>query len=362
MLQSLKLTDSTSNILQKDYSSKENLSRHNHQILQMLVGLSFVFFYFTKVDYLMALPVFLMLSMHVNLYFIKKRKFEYSNFLNVSVLLVITSVISVFLPSSNIESLLILTTIVHLIVQRKEDISKWFYPVITIASIGLVIVRLYYPSQQVVLQSWEVLFIQLSIFIIIAFSIFSSIRQFEKRIKVKSNVSFNTQGHQRNDSDNFSNDDLVVENEMLKSKLSQLHKDFEQVNANVLLQMKNKRKILQSLQEIKQNSDQKKELNKVIIDIKAQLDTDNKLTLLQENISDVSASFYSGLLKKFPSLTNNERELCAYMKLGLTSKEIGEIRNTTENAINVAKSRLRKKMNLENNRQINNVLFQIEQV
>jgi len=62
-----------------------------------------------------------------------------------------------------------------------------------------------------------------------------------------------------------------------------------------------------------------------------------------ENVFD---SFYRVLLEKYPSLTPNERKLCALLRSGLSSKDIAMLTFQNPQSVDVARYRLRKKLNL----------------
>ena len=49
----------------------------------------------------------------------------------------------------------------------------------------------------------------------------------------------------------------------------------------------------------------------------------------------------------FPTLKKNDLKLCAYLKMGLSSKEIASLLNTNLRSIETARYRLRKKLGLE---------------
>ncbi|MFA8451710.1 MAG: hypothetical protein ACEPOW_13535 [Bacteroidales bacterium] len=61
--------------------------------------------------------------------------------------------------------------------------------------------------------------------------------------------------------------------------------------------------------------------------------------------------FYKKLLKEHPNLTQNEIKLCAFLKMNLTTKDISGITKQSYNSITVARTRLRKKLNLSNDPQ-----------
>jgi len=61
---------------------------------------------------------------------------------------------------------------------------------------------------------------------------------------------------------------------------------------------------------------------------------------------ETNKDFYLKLKQKFPDLTKSELKLCALLKLDLTSSEIAALSYQSQNSIYVARSRLRKKMNM----------------
>lgn len=62
---------------------------------------------------------------------------------------------------------------------------------------------------------------------------------------------------------------------------------------------------------------------------------------------EVNETFYQSLNERYPDLTPNERKLCAFLRLNMSTKEISTITHQSLNTINVARSRLRKKLNIE---------------
>jgi tetratricopeptide (TPR) repeat protein/DNA-binding CsgD family transcriptional regulator len=62
----------------------------------------------------------------------------------------------------------------------------------------------------------------------------------------------------------------------------------------------------------------------------------------------VHPNFMRNLERKFPKLSNNERKLCSFLLLNMSSKEISQITGQSVHSINIARSRLRSKLNLVN--------------
>jgi tetratricopeptide (TPR) repeat protein len=62
----------------------------------------------------------------------------------------------------------------------------------------------------------------------------------------------------------------------------------------------------------------------------------------------IHSGFYDRLIKACPGLSLNERRLCAFLKLDMTTKEISDITGQSIRAVNIARTRMRKKMELTN--------------
>lgn len=75
----------------------------------------------------------------------------------------------------------------------------------------------------------------------------------------------------------------------------------------------------------------------------AQVLKDFELRFLQTH-----TDFYVNLLELCPDLTMNERRLCAFLKMDMSTKEISMVTGQSIRSINMARFRLRKKMNINN--------------
>jgi len=64
-------------------------------------------------------------------------------------------------------------------------------------------------------------------------------------------------------------------------------------------------------------------------------------------MDELHQEFFRKLKDRFPGLSSNDLRLCAYLKIGLNSKEIAEILNIQPSSSYISRSRLRKKLNLK---------------
>ena len=89
------------------------------------------------------------------------------------------------------------------------------------------------------------------------------------------------------------------------------------------------------------------ELKNTIQFVKAQLLIDENLKLFQDNIDQINHEFMDKLESQFPELTKNEKQLCALLRLQLSSKEIATVKNISTDSVKTLRYRLRKKLELK---------------
>lgn len=68
---------------------------------------------------------------------------------------------------------------------------------------------------------------------------------------------------------------------------------------------------------------------------------------LEINFEQVNNEFFQKLSQQFPALTTNERKLCAYLRMNMTTKDICSITLQSIRSIEIARTRLRDKLNLK---------------
>ncbi|NME68977.1 tetratricopeptide repeat protein [Flammeovirga aprica] len=155
--------------------------------------------------------------------------------------------------------------------------------------------------------------------------------------------------------DLLKSDHLVLENDHLNLEKKTLEDSLEfknkELTTNVMYLMKKNELIndvserLIAIRPSVNKKDQKK-IYKIISELQSAKDKD-VWEEFEAHFSSVHNEFYEVLNQKFPNLTPNEKKLCAFLRLNLTSKEICTITRKSPNSLHVARSRLRKKMGLD---------------
>ena len=81
--------------------------------------------------------------------------------------------------------------------------------------------------------------------------------------------------------------------------------------------------------------------------IQGNIKEDDNWEKFEENFNLVYDNFMRKLTAKYPDLKLSDRKLVAYLRMGLSSKEMASLLNTTTRSIETARYRLRKKLQIE---------------
>lgn len=78
-----------------------------------------------------------------------------------------------------------------------------------------------------------------------------------------------------------------------------------------------------------------------------------------KHFDKVHSNFLTVLKEKFPNLTTNELQLCAYLRMNLSSKEIAQLMNISVRGVEISRYRLRKKLPLQKDTSLYDYLISI---
>lgn len=91
----------------------------------------------------------------------------------------------------------------------------------------------------------------------------------------------------------------------------------------------------------------RKTVDQVLLRLQSNAD-ENIWKVFEERFREVHKNFYENLESRYPNLSENDRKLCALIRLDMNTKEIAAITHQNINSIEVARTRLRKKLNISN--------------
>jgi tetratricopeptide (TPR) repeat protein len=141
--------------------------------------------------------------------------------------------------------------------------------------------------------------------------------------------------------------------ELATRKADNLVKELELRNKELALSVmniiRNNESMIQVADMIQSSADDEDVSDKMqsVIQSLKSLEHETNWEDFEVRFTKVHQDFYKRLDEKFPDLTPNERRLCAFLKLNMTTKEIASITRQSVKSINVARTRLRKKLGID---------------
>lgn len=143
----------------------------------------------------------------------------------------------------------------------------------------------------------------------------------------------------------------ALKNEQLQSEIKSKKRDLSDFAINLTQNQEWARILAGKLKEIK--STRGRERKKLFTDfeqnVKNKIKYDADTKEFYERLDKLSDAFYSQLMNKFPNLSKTEKQLCSLIRLKIESHEIATLQNITLSSLNTSRYRLRKKLNLTNN-------------
>ncbi|MBN2485765.1 MAG: hypothetical protein JXB34_07300 [Bacteroidales bacterium] len=163
---------------------------------------------------------------------------------------------------------------------------------------------------------------------------------------------------------------ILKEREIIQLRNKQLNSEIEFKNKElgsmtmhmikrkeILLNIKNK------LDEVYPNlpPDVKNAISLILKSIDREINIDQDWEFIKVNFDSVYIGFLKKLKELFPELRSSELQLCAYIRMGLSNKEIATIMNSTIRGVEGYRYRLRKNLNLCHDENIKDFLFNLIQ-
>jgi len=136
--------------------------------------------------------------------------------------------------------------------------------------------------------------------------------------------------------------------EKLRFELETKQKELTLKALFILKQVENNTSFVSKLNELKKDIKVSglKKLN-MIISEHSILQPESYWKEFEVSFHDVHKDFYKNLQTRFPQLTSAERRMAAFVRLDLSTKQIADITSNSIHSVEVSRSRLRKKLNLD---------------
>lgn len=141
----------------------------------------------------------------------------------------------------------------------------------------------------------------------------------------------------------------ILENKNLQNELEVRNKELTTHVMNMIQKNELIGQVVEVLSDNKLKLAEKNEntINNVIKNLN-KVQEENAWEEFELRYQQVHNEFYEKLQSVAPNLTTNERRLCAFLRLNMTTKDIASITGQSLRSIEVARTRLRKKLDISN--------------
>ncbi len=146
------------------------------------------------------------------------------------------------------------------------------------------------------------------------------------------------------------------ERELIRLQNEKLHGEIEHKNAELasatmnlvqkkefLLKLKSELQQFQKNAKVGENNDELKKILKVLSEEEK---LNDEWEHFSQHFNSVHGDFLTNLKNKFSTLKPHELQLCAYLRMNLSSKEIAPLMSISVRGVEISRYRLRKKLNL----------------
>ncbi|HKK42246.1 MAG TPA: response regulator [Bacteroidales bacterium] len=152
----------------------------------------------------------------------------------------------------------------------------------------------------------------------------------------------------------------IIEKEktILESELKHHQRQLTMNTVNILKQSVLLKSVVEDVESLlPYTSDEGKKIIKNLVSKLNDRSSERMWDEFQVTFEKVHPDFYQKLVERIPDISVRERRLCSFLKLNMSTKEIAAITFQTNNAIDVAKHRLRKKVGINSDEDFSNYLI-----
>ncbi len=158
------------------------------------------------------------------------------------------------------------------------------------------------------------------------------------------------------------------EQELARIKEEKMQNELQHVNSllaastmNLVVKNEFIEAIKEDLNEVKQkgrNQETKRALEKIVKEIDITLKVQEDWEQFEYHFDAVHGDFLNRMRRDYPDLSPNEQKLCAFLRLNLNTKDIANLLGISIRGVEVARYRLRKKLNLERGQNLSKFILE----
>lgn len=156
---------------------------------------------------------------------------------------------------------------------------------------------------------------------------------------------------------------IALQNEKLESELTIKSKELAESTMTII----KKNEILVTIKEEVMNQKEalgtqypNKYYDKLIRLLDENLSSEDDWAIFQTNFDRIHENFFRNLHSNYPELTPNDLRFCAYLRLNLSSKDIAHLMNISLKGVEMARSRIRKKIGIPSTKSLTEFMIEFK--
>lgn len=155
---------------------------------------------------------------------------------------------------------------------------------------------------------------------------------------------------------------VTIKNEQLQADLASKSRELANSAMNIVYKNELLQKISDEINNFKDSTgkklseDQLKKIHKVI---EEGMSDDRDWNVFENSFNEAHENFFKKLKHGHPDLVPNDLKLCAYLRMNMSSKEMASLLNISLRGVEIRRYRLRKKLNLEHDKNLVEFLIEL---
>lgn len=152
---------------------------------------------------------------------------------------------------------------------------------------------------------------------------------------------------------------IKLQNEKLANEVIYKNKELADVSMHLVERSDALLKVKDELQRLYKKTGENHDIKKAIQLLNDVEKSNSSWEQFATHFDEINNDFLKKLKAKFPQLTNTDLKMCTYLHLKLSSKEIAQLMNITVRGVEISRYRLRKKLNIPQEKTLFDYLIEI---
>ncbi len=152
---------------------------------------------------------------------------------------------------------------------------------------------------------------------------------------------------------------IQLQNEKLASEVIFKNKELADVSMRLVERSDALNKVKDELQKLYKKTGENHDIKRTIHLLNTVEQNNSSWEQFAAHFDEINNDFLKKMKSKFPTLTNTDLKVCAYLQLNLSSKEIAQLMNISVRGVEISRYRLRKKLNLKTEQTLTDFLNEL---